>query len=205
MDAGQRTVEMVELTPRRYITVKRKASDEPCINQKRFKFVGTCQSANEADVKQFVIDKHPSDKEIQLRIEAFDEFILKEKSKSFPKHKETVICNGLPLIPSTEQVDDDEEDDSKGYMFDVYLYDPQEDEELVVETDYRDPEEDEYSSNDEDHPYNEYPDEDENHYQNTDFYRDWEDDDCRDMMKDFEKHCLKPDSDAESDEFGADY
>lgn len=67
---------------------------------------------------------------------------------------------------------------------------------MVPEDEYR---EEDYSSNDEDNPANDYP-EDEGSDIEYDYYRDYEDDDTKEMMREFERHCLDPVKDLEQNE-----
>ena len=91
-------------------------------------------------------------------------------------------------------------------MYDVFWYDgPAEG--LVYETyqgDGEEAKEDDYSSNDEDNPKNDYPDDADHDYNEFDYYREWEDDETREMFGEFEKHCLRSrdvsDDDTDDDE-----
>jgi hypothetical protein len=184
---------------RRYVTVKRKATEEPSIGLKRCKFVGSCDTRSEEHVVALVKTISPALETQAIEITDYEQFVLKEKRASFPKIKEVISCNGVPLIANTDKVEEAEEEES--YVYDVYLYEPEnEDEELALET-YREENDQEYSSNDEDHPYNDYPDEDEHDFGDTDFYRTWEDDGCREMMQEFERNRIQSEtfSDGEGD------
>lgn len=132
-----------------------------------------------------------------------------------------------------EEEEDNDEDESGKYIYDVYLYDAKadhgendnvrEDSFLISEPrdkrrdrnhplrlshrqrDHLSEEEtgkcdDDYSSNDEDHPDNDYPDEEDYDYNEYDYYREWEDDETREMMRAFEANCLHPDSEEEDKE-----
>lgn len=112
-----------------------------------------------------------------------------------------ISCNGQPLIATDVNVASDDDDEGH-YVYDVYLYDAVEnEEEALVEEKYQEHDDDDQcSSNDEDHPYNDYPDEDEHDFNQTDFYRDWEDDECRDMVREFERNRIRADSASENDD-----
>lgn len=111
-----------------------------------------------------------------------------------------VTCNGVPLVPAEaltlqQQKSGSEQDEEPEYMYDVYLYNPEEDEELVLEASYREVNDEEVSSNDEEHPNNDYPDEDpeEAGEDEGDEYRPWEDDEYREMFRDFERNRIRDD------------
>jgi len=187
-------------------------------------------TANIADVAVPTLAQFDED----LTITDFEDFVFSEKVvKSFPSKDEVITCNGIPLIPAPSHVgleeEDDDEDESGKYIYDVYLYDAKanngehdalREESLLVsqppgkrhdrnhplplshrQRDHLEEDmgkcDDDYSSNDEDHPDNDYPDEEDYDYNEYDYYREWEDDETREMMRAFEANCLHPDSEDE--------
>lgn len=72
----------------RYVTVKRKATDEPSTDLKRCKFVGSCDTGEVAAVTKFLLTTTPLLADKPLEITDYDMFILQEKRSSFPKPNE---------------------------------------------------------------------------------------------------------------------
>lgn len=78
-------------SPRRYIRVKRKASEaQDTIDSKKFKFLGSSKKGDDQTVKELIVTKTPSlavfDED--LMIMDFEDFIAEGKEKQFPKKKE---------------------------------------------------------------------------------------------------------------------
>lgn len=101
----------------------------------------------------------------------------------------------MPMIAAHSNIglEEEPEDMDDKYVYDVYLYEEPERENndvLVADEGAR---EADYSSNDEDNPDNDYPDDDDCDSDEYDYYRDYEDDETREMMTEFAKHCLDPD------------
>ena len=124
-------------------------------------------------------------------------------------YSSVITCNGVPLIaaPSNIGLDGPDEDVNEKYVYDVYLYEEAEEkeqEEVFVGEAFQEVRDDDYSSNDEDNPDNDYPDDDEYDFNEYDYYRDYEDDETKQMMKEFEKNCLDPERLAgdSDDEYG---
>lgn len=73
---------------RRYVTVKRKATEEPSIGLKRCKFVGSCDTRSDEHVVALVKTISPALETQAIEITDYEQFVLKEKRASFPKIKE---------------------------------------------------------------------------------------------------------------------
>ena len=114
----------------------------------------------------------------------------------FPSGCTVITVNGVPLIqaPSNIGLEKEDEESQTKYVYDVYWYEEEESEDLVQEQEYREAREQDYSSNDEEHPDNDYPDED----SGSDYNHYGDNDDTRDMLEEFEAHRIR-DSDDESE------
>ena len=78
-------------SPRRFIRVKRKASEaQDNIDSKKFKFLGSSKKGDDQTVKELIVTKTPSlavfDED--LMIMDFEDFIAEGKEQQFPKKKE---------------------------------------------------------------------------------------------------------------------
>lgn len=130
-----------------------------------------------------------------------------------------VTLNGTRLVSAPSNLDpyagdeNDSDDESKcNYVYDVYCDDGSDhgNEQVLlhdVDMGYREVFDEENDSNDEENEANEYPEEDDDHYKEYDYYRDWVDDETRDILNDFERYTLntgeeKDESDEDEDYYG---
>lgn len=117
------------------------------------------------------------------------------------------------MIPAPANGANDDEDEDGKYIYDVYWYggdDGTEEEGLVQETVNDEYRENEFSSEDEDHPDNDYPEEQDLHAardlyaardphaaRDLDDYSYGYDSETREMMREFERNCLGTSSEEE--------
>lgn len=110
-----------------------------------------------------------------------------------------ITVNGVPFIqaPSNIGLDDEDQESKTKYVYDVYWFAEESagKEDVLVDEEYREVRDDEYSSNDEEHPDNEYPDSDYEYHGYGDY------DETHEMIREFESHRLR---DSDSDEEWAD-
>lgn len=108
-----------------------------------------------------------------------------------------ITVNGVPFIqaPSNIGLDDEDRESSVKYVYDVYWYDEDDQEkgDVLVDEEYREVRDDDYSSNDEQNPDNEYPASDSDNEYSA--YADY--DETHEMIREFESHRLR---DSDSDE-----
>lgn len=76
------------VTPRRYVAVKRKASEAPESESKRLRFVASCDVRETRQVKEYLLTSSPTLMDVEFDVEDYDDFVLKEKAASFPKKVE---------------------------------------------------------------------------------------------------------------------
>jgi len=83
---------MIQIDPiplyKKFIAVKRKATEDPSIDLKRLKFVASSNSSCKTDLKRILVDEKPALKDVDFEIEDYEQFVLKEKESSFPKKHE---------------------------------------------------------------------------------------------------------------------
>ncbi|CAG2114389.1 unnamed protein product [Medioppia subpectinata] len=143
---------------RTLIRVKRRADEEKTLSAKRCKFVVTSRSAADHDIYHLLKTSQTVPPSLVSDTDKDNNAVkIYDFEDVFPhdKHKDIIACNGQPLEPLDNQLEDALE-----YLYDIYVYeeDSLDDENPNHWREYEESDEDE---NDEKYAYNDYPDDSE--------------------------------------------